>query len=379
MTDDRVETHVVDRRRGRRRRARRSTSRSTGCGCTPRAGARRDRRRSAPTDAKPAPGVLEAIAAADVVLLPPTNPVVTIGTILAVPGIREALVGAAGAGRRRLADHRRRAGARHGRQACSPPIGVETTAAAVGAALRRPDAAAARRLAGRHRDADAVPTRRGRRDRLPRGAAADDRRRRDRRDRRAPRSTLAAELAAAGERGRWRSRASAGIPEVAAGRRPRRPARRRAGRRRLRWRRRRRRGDVSKIVSQGRGPRPCGVDREAAIDAETVRVVGRAAGRPGSSRPGTASCWPRPGSTPPTSRRAPCCCCPVDPDASARGAARRAARAARRRRSASSSPTRSGRPWRDGPGRRRDRRRRASPPLDDLRGRDRRVRQRPRR
>jgi LPPG:FO 2-phospho-L-lactate transferase len=41
--------------------------------------------------AKPAPGVLEAIAAADVVLFPPSNPVVSIGTILAVPGIREAI------------------------------------------------------------------------------------------------------------------------------------------------------------------------------------------------------------------------------------------------------------------------------------------------
>ncbi len=42
-------------------------------------------------DAAPAPGVLEAIAAADVVVLPPSNPVVSIGTILEVPGIRAAL------------------------------------------------------------------------------------------------------------------------------------------------------------------------------------------------------------------------------------------------------------------------------------------------
>ncbi|MBO9523842.1 MAG: 2-phospho-L-lactate transferase [Nocardioidaceae bacterium] len=41
--------------------------------------------------ATPAPGVLEAIAEADLVLLPPSNPVVSVGTILAVPGIREAL------------------------------------------------------------------------------------------------------------------------------------------------------------------------------------------------------------------------------------------------------------------------------------------------
>lgn len=45
--------------------------------------------------AKPAPGVLEAIAAADVILFPPSNPVVSIGTILAVPGIREAVARAA--------------------------------------------------------------------------------------------------------------------------------------------------------------------------------------------------------------------------------------------------------------------------------------------
>jgi LPPG:FO 2-phospho-L-lactate transferase len=41
--------------------------------------------------ARPGPGVLEAIAAADVVVLPPSNPVVSIGTILDVPGVREAL------------------------------------------------------------------------------------------------------------------------------------------------------------------------------------------------------------------------------------------------------------------------------------------------
>ncbi|MFJ9945797.1 2-phospho-L-lactate transferase [Streptomyces erythrochromogenes] len=41
--------------------------------------------------AKPGPGVLEAIAAADVIVFPPSNPVVSVGTILAVPGIREAI------------------------------------------------------------------------------------------------------------------------------------------------------------------------------------------------------------------------------------------------------------------------------------------------
>jgi LPPG:FO 2-phospho-L-lactate transferase len=42
-------------------------------------------------DAKPAPGVLEAIHGADVVIIPPSNPVVSVGTILAVPGIADAL------------------------------------------------------------------------------------------------------------------------------------------------------------------------------------------------------------------------------------------------------------------------------------------------
>ena len=43
--------------------------------------------------ASPAPGVLEAIGAADTILICPSNPVISIGPILAVPGIREALAG----------------------------------------------------------------------------------------------------------------------------------------------------------------------------------------------------------------------------------------------------------------------------------------------
>jgi LPPG:FO 2-phospho-L-lactate transferase len=81
-------------------------------------------------EAAPAPGVLDAIGAADVVLFPPSNPVVSIGTILAVPGIRAAVaaktvVGVSpiigGAPVRGMAD------------ACLAAIGVETSAAAVGA------------------------------------------------------------------------------------------------------------------------------------------------------------------------------------------------------------------------------------------------------
>jgi LPPG:FO 2-phospho-L-lactate transferase len=41
--------------------------------------------------ARPAPGVLPAIANADAVMVAPSNPVTSIGPILAVPGIREAL------------------------------------------------------------------------------------------------------------------------------------------------------------------------------------------------------------------------------------------------------------------------------------------------
>ncbi|WP_435769772.1 2-phospho-L-lactate transferase [Nocardioides sp. SYSU DS0651] len=41
--------------------------------------------------ATPAPGVVEAIANADLVVLPPSNPVVSVGTILGVPGVREAV------------------------------------------------------------------------------------------------------------------------------------------------------------------------------------------------------------------------------------------------------------------------------------------------
>jgi LPPG:FO 2-phospho-L-lactate transferase len=80
--------------------------------------------------AKPAPGVEEAIRDADVVLLPPSNPVVSIGTILAVPGVRDAIratsapvIGVSpiigGAPVRGMAD------------ACLTAIGVETSAAAV--------------------------------------------------------------------------------------------------------------------------------------------------------------------------------------------------------------------------------------------------------
>jgi LPPG:FO 2-phospho-L-lactate transferase len=80
--------------------------------------------------ARPAPGVLDAIAAADVLLFPPSNPVVSIGAILAVPGIAAAVsarkaIGVSpiigGAPVRGMAD------------ACLAAIGVPATAQAVAA------------------------------------------------------------------------------------------------------------------------------------------------------------------------------------------------------------------------------------------------------
>jgi LPPG:FO 2-phospho-L-lactate transferase len=46
---------------------------------------------SAAREARPGPGVLEALESAEIVLVCPSNPVVSIGTILALPGVRELL------------------------------------------------------------------------------------------------------------------------------------------------------------------------------------------------------------------------------------------------------------------------------------------------
>jgi LPPG:FO 2-phospho-L-lactate transferase len=78
-----------------------------------------------------APGVLDAIAGADVVIVPPSNPVVSVGTILNVAGVRDAMratsariVGISpiigGSVVRGMADR------------CLEVIGVETSALAVG-------------------------------------------------------------------------------------------------------------------------------------------------------------------------------------------------------------------------------------------------------
>ncbi|MFC9595569.1 2-phospho-L-lactate transferase [Streptomyces sp. NPDC056944] len=80
--------------------------------------------------AKPAPGVLEAIAGADVILFPPSNPVVSVGTILAVPGIRDAVV-AAGAPVVGLSPIVGDAPVRGMADKVLAAVGVESTAAAV--------------------------------------------------------------------------------------------------------------------------------------------------------------------------------------------------------------------------------------------------------
>jgi LPPG:FO 2-phospho-L-lactate transferase len=79
-------------------------------------------------DARPAPGVLDAIGAADAIILPPSNPVVSVGTILAVPGIREALADKTVVGVSPIIGD---APVRGMADACLAAIGVPTTAAAV--------------------------------------------------------------------------------------------------------------------------------------------------------------------------------------------------------------------------------------------------------
>jgi LPPG:FO 2-phospho-L-lactate transferase len=130
MSDDRVETHVVidDPEDAEQRKAIHFQEWWVRYRAEPRAhsiiavGA---------DEAKPAPGVLDAIAGADIVLFAPSNPVVSVGTVLGVPGVREALrktpakvVGISpiigGKALRGMAD------------ACLSAIGVETSAEAVG-------------------------------------------------------------------------------------------------------------------------------------------------------------------------------------------------------------------------------------------------------
>ena len=80
--------------------------------------------------ASPAPGVLAAIEAADFVLLPPSNPVVSIGTIMSVPGIAPAVAAKTVVGVSPIIGD----APVHGMaDACLAAIGVATTASAVAA------------------------------------------------------------------------------------------------------------------------------------------------------------------------------------------------------------------------------------------------------
>ena len=89
MTDDRVETHVVidDPETGERRAVHfqeywiRHRASVPAHAVVP----------IGMAESTAGPGVVEAITGADVVIVPPSNPVVSVGTILGVPGIREAL------------------------------------------------------------------------------------------------------------------------------------------------------------------------------------------------------------------------------------------------------------------------------------------------
>ncbi|MEU0959065.1 2-phospho-L-lactate transferase [Micromonospora aurantiaca] len=126
-TDDRLETHaVVTDEQGRR------AIHFQEWWVRYRAGVPTDRFVFVGADAaKPAPGVVEAIAAADVVLIAPSNPVVSIAPVLAVPGLRDAVargpapvIGVSpiigGAPVRGMADR------------CLAVLGVECSAAGVG-------------------------------------------------------------------------------------------------------------------------------------------------------------------------------------------------------------------------------------------------------
>jgi LPPG:FO 2-phospho-L-lactate transferase len=82
-------------------------------------------------ESSPAPGVVESITEADVVLLAPSNPVVSVGTVLAVPGIRAALAKTEAkiVGVSPIVQDRPVRGMA---DACLAAIGVATTAEAVG-------------------------------------------------------------------------------------------------------------------------------------------------------------------------------------------------------------------------------------------------------
>ena len=200
---------------------------------------------TAPRPPTPAPGVLDAIADADAVVIAPSNPIVSIGPVLAVPGRAR---GGRGPARPTSWPSRRSSPAPPSRArptGCCASSGHEASVVGVARLYAR---------AGGHAR-DRRGRRRPRRRRRGRGRALR---------RRAARSCAtpadAAALAARRARGASadepardlpRSRAS---PEIAARRRPGRPDRRRRGGRRHRAARRRRRRRHPEDRVEGRGP-----------------------------------------------------------------------------------------------------------------------------
>jgi LPPG:FO 2-phospho-L-lactate transferase len=88
MTDDRVRTRITVERAGDRREELAMQEWFVGERCEPPVTAVRF---DGADSARPAPGVLEALRDAETVVICPSNPVISIGPILAVPGVRDAL------------------------------------------------------------------------------------------------------------------------------------------------------------------------------------------------------------------------------------------------------------------------------------------------
>ena len=130
MSDDRVETHVFLDEAGRDGDGGRSVHFQEWWVRLHAAVPARQIVAAGADQATPAPGVLEAIESADYVLFPPSNPVVSIGTILAVPQIAAAVAAKTVVGVSPIIGD----APVHGMaDACLTAIGVDTTAAAVAA------------------------------------------------------------------------------------------------------------------------------------------------------------------------------------------------------------------------------------------------------
>ena len=296
-------------------------------------------------DATPAPGSSTRSTDADLVLLPPSNPVVSVGTILGVPGVREALRATTAP----VVGLSPIVGGTHVRgmaEQLLTSIGVEVSAAGVG--LHYGARSAGGVLDGwlvDTVDAELVAADRGGRARLPRAvpllmtdvdATAAMAARRDRPGPSPVTGRSAVLLTAYAPTACPRSPPATTSPRSCCG------ARRGVDLAD---------GDVvvvtSKVVSKAEG-RVLPGDRDDALAGRDRAGRGPARARPRSCATGSGSPWPRPASTPPTSPSGRVVLLPVDPDASARRLRARAGRAHRRQRRPSWSTDTSGRAWREG-------------------------------